>query len=115
MALEGDAADRLHDGDLGEVIRAAPTVDGEGQRAARVGIVEGLPLVIRRQEQRAVPVAFLHRDFVAKRLDEVVPALRREATELGMGPTAADRLETQRRSEEHTSELQSLMRISYAV
>src|SRR3546814_1105168 len=34
---------------------------------------------------------------------------------IGIGETRAERIEALQRSEEHTSELQSLMRISYAV
>src|SRR3546814_9142435 len=37
------------------------------------------------------------------------------AAEWGMSPSAVERFLTRLRSEEHTSELQSLMRISYAV
>src|SRR3546814_8065722 len=40
----------------------------------------------------------------------------RDATRMGRGPTGGQSSEVEtRRSEEHTSELQSLMRISYAV
>ena len=46
--------------------------------------------------QDAVPVAFLDRDVLAERRDEVVAALRRKAAELDRGLVAADRLHAQR-------------------
>ena len=45
-AGKDDAADRVHIGDLGELRRAVPAVDRQGQGAAHPGIVERLFLVV---------------------------------------------------------------------
>ena len=96
MSGEHDPAHRLHDGDLREVLRPAPAVDRKGQRAAHPRVAVGLAGVVRGEEQRAVPVALLHRDLVAERVHEVVARLRREAPELDGGPVAADGLDAHR-------------------
>src|SRR3546814_3579031 len=59
--------------------------------------------------QRDVVVAALHAERVAQDVAEILERL------LGEGGIAAHQTEDGVRSEEHTSELQSLMRISYAV
>src|SRR3546814_5801602 len=64
--------------------------------------------------KRAVAVALRNR----WRRQQLAPELRDEVSPkniLMIGPTGCGKTEISRRSEEHTSELQSLMRISYAV
>src|SRR3546814_2661099 len=80
-------------------IAAAGLLDGLGQRTLHDGrgLLEGRAQGIRRSSQGRV-------------------ALSRQAPcELGSRPRHRDQRSRGRRSEEHTSELQSLMRISYAV
>src|SRR3546814_5742402 len=61
---------------------------------------------------RSPAVAIPQRDASRRELDRVAPRTRRRSHEVE--PLLAGQL-LQHRSEEHTSELQSLMRISYAV
>ena len=96
MAREDDTADRLDDGDLGQVLGTAPTVDGKGKRPAHANVVEGLHLVVGGHEQGAVPVALLDGELLAQRLHQIVTHLRRETTELDVGAPAANRLHVDR-------------------
>ena len=82
MARKDDASNRLYDGDFGKVRRAAPAVDGECERAAYPGIVEGLPLLVGNDQQIAVPVAFLNGNLVPKGAFQEIAAPRREAPKL---------------------------------
>src|SRR3546814_6476011 len=68
------------------------------------------------REDLAAPVAAVRRDdeLRARVEDAVVEALRGEPAE-DDGVHGAEPRDGEHRSEEHTSELQSLMRISYAV
>src|SRR3546814_3041381 len=89
-------------------------VPGATQRARANDALLG-PLV---EEERAVGIALaILQDRVPASFSEVAPA--RDRLVLADLPTASlterRRLEVEGRSEEHTSELQSLMRISYAV
>src|SRR5262249_62009116 len=84
MTRENNAADCLHDGDLRKMLRSAPTIDRQRERATDANVVERLPLVVRREQEDAIPVALLYRDVFAERMDEIVAALRR-------GPAALDR------------------------
>src|SRR3546814_9723328 len=47
--------------------------------------------------------------------EQIMEAARLSFTAVGFSATTIERVASQSRSEEHTSELQSLMRISYAV
>src|SRR5262249_10147151 len=96
MTRENNAADCLHDGDLRKMLRSAPTIDRQRERATDANVVERLPLVVRREQEDAIPVALLYRDVFAERMDEIVAALRREAAELDRGTVAADRLHAYR-------------------
>src|SRR5262249_55921463 len=88
-----EAPASAHNGDLRQCRRAVPPVDGQGQRTADAGIVERPFLVVRRYQTAAIPVALLHSDFIAQRLDEFVARRRREATELDRGAVRAYRVE----------------------
>ena len=96
MTGEHHAAHRLHDRDAGQVLRAAPPVHREGEGAAHPRVVIRLARVVRGEQEHAVPVALLHRDLVAERLDEVVARLWREAAELDRRPVAANGLDAHR-------------------
>ena len=89
---EHDAADRLDDGDLGQVLRAAPAVDRQGQRLAHPWVVERRAAVVRGYHQHAVPVALLDGDLVAQCVYQVITLLRRETAELDRRAVALDRL-----------------------
>src|SRR3546814_467124 len=72
---------------------------------------------VRRACQRALSLAEIGRRNGVLALDQVLPRLAAEpflqrAVAMAVDGTAAEKIQ---RSEEHTSELQSLMRISYAV
>src|SRR5438034_335694 len=62
-----------------------------GWSAAHALVIERLLLLIERDLDRAVPRAFLHRDLVAERADELVSLGRREAAELDHGALTTDR------------------------
>src|SRR3546814_9011128 len=78
----------------------------------------GSSLVIARQENDS-PAPMCHRVLVEDGSDQMVEALDQPAAGEGLANHLGGRLSAQllirNRSEEHTSELQSLMRISYAV
>src|SRR5262249_18903794 len=65
MTRENNAADCLHDGDLRKMLRSAPTIDRQRERATDANVVERLPLVVRREQEDAIPVALLYRDVFA--------------------------------------------------
>ena len=90
---EDDPADGVDVGDLGELRRRVPTVDRQGQRSAHADIVERFFLVVDLDKAAAVPVAGLHRDFVAELLLQLVDHRRRITAELDRRPVAADRVE----------------------
>src|SRR5260221_1224629 len=69
-----------------------PAVDRQGQRTADADVVERLALVVRGGNQRAVPVALLHRDLVSERADQFVARRWRQTTELDRGAVAPDRI-----------------------
>src|SRR3546814_2285144 len=81
-----------------------------------VDVVEGLEVVdVEHQQRQRQPAPLAAREFARRRFLQVAAVEQ-------AGQRIADRLQAQalaqrqvRRSEEHTSELQSLMRISYAV
>ena len=92
-----DPAHVLDERDLGERLRGLVAVEGEREGPPHPLVVEGLLLVVHRDEVQAVPRALLHRDLVAQRLDEAVALGRAEAAELDVGPLAADRGHLRRR------------------
>ncbi len=92
-AGEHDAADRAHDRDLRQRRRAVPAVDRQGQRAAHARVVERLSLVVRGGDQRAIPIALLHRDLVAQGADQFVAGCGRHAAKLDRGAVGADCVE----------------------
>jgi hypothetical protein len=67
-----------------------PAVERQGQRPPYAGIVERLPLVVRGDDQRAVPVALLYRDLFAERAEQLVDRRRRKAAEFDGCAVAAD-------------------------
>src|SRR3546814_6756627 len=71
------------------------------------------PLDIPPNEMERIVHQMLTREYT-KTLDEAVPALGHK-TPRALARTKAGRPKVADRSEEHTSELQSLMRLSYAV
>ena len=96
MVRENHAADRLHDGNLGEIFGAAPAVERQRKRLSDPRIVKRLAALVRRCKQNAVPVAFLDRDLVAQGFHQIVTSLRREAAELDRRAVAANGLQAQR-------------------
>jgi hypothetical protein len=64
-------ADRVHDSDLGELRRAMPVVDRQGQGPADPHVVEWLFLVVGCDKVTAIPVVSLHGDLVAQCVDEL--------------------------------------------
>ena len=63
---------------------------------ANAGIVKGFSLVVWGDDQSAVPIALLHRDFVAEGADQLVDRRGRQAAKLDRGTVAADRLDPHR-------------------
>ncbi len=90
MAWEYDAADGFHNGDPGKVLRTAPAVDGQGERPAHTGVVEGLHEMVGSDEENAIPVARLERDLPSQGVDQIVTNFGREAPELDQRLPAAD-------------------------
>src|SRR3546814_5663021 len=80
-----------------------------------VDVVDGLEMVEIEQEQRNL--APFRRRLGDQRLSGVQQraAVEKAGQRIGVGQPARALVGRHRRSEEHTSELQSLMRISYAV
>src|SRR5205807_1007132 len=76
--------------------RAVPSVDRQGQCPADTRVVERLALVIGGDAAGNVPIALLHGDLVAERLDKFVSRRRRHAAKLDRGAVAADRLDPHR-------------------
>src|SRR3546814_2308863 len=70
--------------------------------------------VLKRPESRIQESTSFH-TFVGNLHPSLTPFLRREGSIAGSTQGSIRRWESTERSEEHTSELQSLMRISYAV
>src|SRR5439155_15584587 len=91
-----DTADGAYVGDLGERRRPVPAVDRQAQRASHPGVVERLFLVVGLHQAAAVPIAFLHRDLVTERLDDLVTRRGRQPTKLHCRAVAAYRLDTYR-------------------
>ncbi len=100
MIWENHAADRPDECDLGQVLRSAPPVPSQGQGLtdARVFIFLSrlLVILVGRCAEHAVPVAFLHGNLVAERIDEIVTCLRREAAEFDRRTIAANGLDPDR-------------------
>src|SRR2546422_6196558 len=91
-------ASRLfHDRDLGQRLRPLVTIEGERERAAHALVVEGLALVVERDQDHAVPGALLHGELRAERGDEAVALGGREAAGLYVRSLAADRRHLGRR------------------
>src|SRR3546814_4032929 len=91
---------------LGQVVRRGGIVKVQHQAAHRVGRAGAVI------EQRRVVIVALDRDVLLEGRQQVE---KRGDGQLVARDGARQRRENVRRSEEHTSELQSLMRISYAV
>src|SRR3546814_4095875 len=88
-----------------------------GHVAPTVGEISmaGHPVQFRNAvEAEAAGVVLVHQEILLA-ADLTVAENLFLGRELGPGPMVDDRAMNRRRSEEHTSELQSLMRISYAV
>ena len=73
-----------------------PAVDRQGQCPAHARVVERFALVIGGDAAGDIPIALLHRNLVAERLDELVPRCGRQAAKLDRGAVAADRLDPYR-------------------
>ena len=86
----------MNNRDLGQLRRAAPAVDGQGQGAPHADIVKRLSLVVRGYHPAAVPVAGLHGDLVAERLFQLVDGGGRKAAKFDCRPVGADRLDPHR-------------------
>src|SRR5271155_4234093 len=93
---ESDATDGVHDRDLGQLRCAAPTVDGQGQRAPYADVVERFALVVRGYPPATVPVAGLDGNLVAERLFQLVDSGRWKAAKFDCSPVRADRLDADR-------------------
>src|SRR6516162_2063820 len=89
---ERQAADRMNNGDLGQLRCAAPAVDGQCQRAPHADVVKRLALVVRGYHPATVPVTGLYGKFVAESLFQLVDSGGREAAKFDRRPIAADRL-----------------------
>src|SRR3546814_8773710 len=86
------------------------------ERLARVARVSKPSAIAALQEpRRTATVAALFHTLEAAAQDDAAELAEVLLADLVKGAEAADKQERLRRSEEHTSELQSLMRISYAV
>ena len=83
----------MDSGDLRQRGGAFPLVEREPQSAPHPDIVERLLLMVRGDQVRAVPVAFLHRDLVAQLLFQLVARRGRQAAKLHLGPVGADRVD----------------------
>ncbi len=90
IAWEYDAAHGFHNGNPGKVPRTAPAVDGQGERPAHTGVVEGLHEMVGSDEENAIPVALLERDLSHQGADQIVTNFGREAAELDQRLPAAD-------------------------
>src|SRR3546814_6554578 len=93
-------------GERGERHRFEP-VEQQRLRLAEAGVERGVDRLLDKAAGRVGAVAHRHQVWAA---DRVIDVAHRDG-----GQVACDRPAAAMRSEEHTSELQSLMRISYAV
>jgi len=86
----------MYIGDLGELRRAMPAVDRQGQRAPYPGIVERFAFMVRLNETAAIPVALLHRNLAVQCIDELIAHRGRKTTELDRGTVRANGIEPYR-------------------
>src|SRR5581483_2579546 len=78
-------------------LRAGPSIEGQGERAAHAFVVERLLLLVESDLDRAVPRAFLHGDLASERAHDLIALDRREAAELRHRALAADGRHLRRR------------------
>src|SRR3546814_10512286 len=120
MRTEGDMRHFLNLSDAGGDAVAAMLSDAIDRKAALRGWPKAKPDADRPLADHVLAMVFEKNstrtrasfDIAIRQLGGTPMILDAGTTQLGRGETIAD---TARRSEEHTSELQSLMRISYAV
>src|SRR3546814_1100715 len=117
----GRAAGRAH---LGDLLPRGDARADRGVEAGQVGVARHDALAVVDLDDIAVTRAAADErhaarrrgeDRGAERPGEIEPGVHRARAGEGIVAIAVARREHQHRSEEHTSELQSLMRISYAV